>query len=64
MKYMGSKNRIAKYILPIIERMADAIEYDGVLYGQMGNSPMADHIEEPPGEKQIYHQGRGPEADS
>ncbi len=51
------------YIVPIIERMAGYLEYDGVLYGNDGNDPMAEHIESPPGDKQLYHQGRGPEAD-
>jgi predicted kinase len=47
-------------IIPIIERMAEAMEYDGILYGQMDH-PMAKHIENPAGDNQIYHQGRGPE---
>lgn len=50
-------------ILPIIERMASRLEYDGILYGS-GDYPeenrfMAAHIELPDGVKapQIYHEG-------
>lgn len=51
-----------EYIVPIIERMAGYIDFDGVLYGRMGNDLMANHIENPLGDCQIYHQGRGTEA--
>jgi predicted kinase len=51
-----------KEIVPIIERMEGYIDFDGVLYGQVGDEPMVLHIDSPPGDKQLYHQGRGPEA--
>ena len=51
-------------ILPIIERMANAQEYNGICYGDRytnreKDDPMADHIQRPDGLKdlQIYHNG-------
>lgn len=52
------------YILPIIDSMADQLEYDGILYGMHSidseDPQMVDHIKRPAGTKedlQIFHEG-------
>jgi len=60
-----AQNNNDSYILPIIDRMATYLEFDGILYGDSSidseNPWMVDHIESPDGTKrnpQIYHKGR------